>query len=296
MIIFVQIFTNSRISRSIKSKKSKKSRSTNKSYSLVSKVSKSQKKKNYSSKSFSKSPNFQSLKTNFNFKTQTCKTSSKIKKEFAKFPKNKPKNEYSSNLKSSYPMFKNPSQTTFDSQKVFSTYTTDMKIYFSPNRVNGAFGNFNDLDSSFLNEKMGDSVQKNDFRGSKSKTKLEVSEQIDDSLLNNFKSLRQFEIPKPAFDYTSYNSYQDVNVNFFEKTPQVHKNDKIAKNAQKHSFFQGKKKGRGFSRQRNLKTNSFFRKLKFTDNHSTNSFKSKLNLSQSKSKYRKSSLVQKVMI
>jgi hypothetical protein len=203
-------------------------------------------------------------------------------------------------MKSSNKISKNPSQTTFDSQKVFSSYTPEMKIYFSPNRMNGPSKQYNlenKFNSSFVQEKISGSFQRKIKTGKKFKEKkLENSDQFnqDSLMLNNFKSLRKFEIPKQIYDYTSYNSHQDMNINFLEKSDHIKKKTiKSFNEKNKYSFFQRNNKKK-FSKTI-LKKESFFKKIKHVESSKcSSSCKNNINITNLKKKYRKSSVLKTV--
>ena len=242
--------SRTRHSRSIQSKQSGRGRES----SAFSKLSATPK-KNFSSKSVSKSPNFHSLNANFNFKTQVCKTSAKVKKGLRKAGKKlRRKLNYSTNAKGPFPHKDPKSHTTFDSQKGFSCVTPDMKVYFSPNRLHPHLQN-SVANSSFVKEKVSSSVQRQ-IRTCAKPGKAQLSESLEEtcSFLNNFKSLRQFEIPKHFLEMTSFNSQQDASVGISDPVNSSHV--KSFKSTGKFSFFKANKhKPRGWKKER------IFRKL-----------------------------------
>lgn len=188
------------------------------------KMSATPQKRNFSSKSASKSPNFHSLKTNFNSKSQNCRTSSKLKKPGPKksglYRKIRRKNNYSTNAPTPAPIKQNLSYTTFDSHKVFSCYTPEIKGYFSPNRPRF----FKDTKkksqskSSFVKGKTTPLMQKEKNMNLKFSEKKQELCDPNSSFLSNFKSLRQFKIRCQFQEYTSFSSQHDTLLNFFGST------------------------------------------------------------------------------
>lgn len=223
----------SRVSGSIRSGVSRQARQES-PFSVVSMVSGPKRKHHCSSKSFSKSPNFDSLKKNLKFKTQKCRTSVKVKQAIQGL------SNQQNRVLANDP--RDQSQATFESQKVFSTVVPSVDIYFSPTRIRSLADPYfpnSKLNSSFKVKQEPSSIRHIVKIGQR-KDKLHVSENLDKEPGNlaNFKSLDQLKLPKNLLDCASFNSHQNANVGFFKKSRGPSKRNRNgAKKGDKYSFF-----------------------------------------------------------
>lgn len=195
-------------------------------------------KQHCSSKSFSKSPNFESLKKNLKFKTQKCRTSAKVKQAIQFLPGQRrlPKNQRQLLGRG----LQKQSQTTFESQKVFSTVVPSVDIYMSPARIKSLADP--QLSQPKLNSSLKARPNPSPIRHATraGKGKLHQSENLDQesATLGNFKSLDQLKLPKNLLDCKSFNSQQNIKIDFFKKSrgPSRRKHGAV-KPGDKYSFF-----------------------------------------------------------
>lgn len=186
-----------------------------------------------SSKSFSKSPGFESLKKTFKFKTQKCKTSAQVKASLRKAPQ-----------RGRAPRLAKPPRKRapgFDSQKAFAVVAPKVDLYFSPTRVKSLaepYFSKSNLDASFKGDLDSMSV-KNNVLTRHRRPKLHVSEhtrQEGAAALGNFKSLDQFELPTNFLDYASFNS--QINAPSMDAPPALSKRcGNRPRHSDKYSFF-----------------------------------------------------------